>query len=177
MKHHLVLVHTYKNFGFNNSKFAQVTQFKENLRKIQNLKEFERFNQFQSNSIPKIFDWYIILCIFRTIAQILRKWQLPQKFFKKFKIPQNLRLGVNLHENCHDWRVVTASLLYKISTPYLKPFTNYSVFKIRKSSTYIHTHTFGRQLKIIFLDALDHSEYSDDNISNFFFTNFSSVRK
>ena len=30
------------------------------------------------------------------------------------------------------------------------------------------THTSGRQLKIIFLEVLDHSEYSDTNISNFF---------
>ena len=39
---------------------------------------------------------------------------------------------------------------------------NYSGLKIRKSSTYTHTHTHtsGCQLKIIFLDVLDHSEYS-----------------
>ena len=32
-----------------------------------------------------------------------------------------------------------------------------------------HTHTSGRQLKIKFLEVLDYSEYSDTNISNFFF--------
>ena len=35
--------------------------------------------------------------------------------------------------------------------------------------THTHTHTSGRQLKITFLDVLDYSEYSDTNISNFFF--------
>ena len=33
-----------------------------------------------------------------------------------------------------------------------------------------HTRTSGRQLKIKFLDVLDYPEYSDTNISNFFFT-------
>ena len=44
---------------------------------------------------------------------------------------------------------------------------------------YTHIHTSGRQLKIIFLDVLDYSdEYSDTNISNFFFhETASSVRK
>ena len=42
----------------------------------------------------------------------------------------------------------------------------------------MHTHTSGRQLKIIFLDVLDHSEYSDTNISIFFHENIASlVRK
>ena len=31
MKHHLVLVHSFKNFVFGNSKFAQVTQFREKI--------------------------------------------------------------------------------------------------------------------------------------------------
>ena len=64
-----------------------------------------------------------------------------------------------MHENRHNWRGVTASLLYQILTRYLKPFMAYSGLKIRKSSTY--TDTSRRQLKIIFLDILDHSEYSD----------------
>ena len=33
----------------------------------------------------------------------------------------------------------------------------------------MHTHTFGRQLKITFLDVSDYFEYSDSNISNLFF--------
>ena len=37
-----------------------------------------------------------------------------------------------------------------------------------KSSTY--THPTGRQLKITFLDVSDYPEYSDTNISEFFFT-------
>ena len=42
---------------------------------------------------------------------------------------------------------------------------------MRKSNTYKHAHTnkSGRQLKIIFLDLLDHSEYSDTDISRIFF--------
>ena len=45
--------------------------------------------------------------------------------------------------------------------------------------TCTHTHTPGPQLKIIFLDFLVYSEYSDTNISNFFFYEniASSVRK
>ena len=38
-----------------------------------------------------------------------------------------------------------------------------------KSDTYAHTCTSVRQLKIKFLDALDYSEYSDTDISKFFF--------
>ena len=34
MKNHLLLVHLYTNFEFNNSKFAQVPQFRENFQKI-----------------------------------------------------------------------------------------------------------------------------------------------
>ena len=95
---------------------------------------------------------------------------------------------MNLHEKRHDWRGVTSSLLYHISTGYLKPFMYYSSSKIRKSSTYTHkhththkrahTHTSGRRLKIILPDVLDQSEYSDTNISNFFHENITSlVRK
>ena len=36
--------------------------------------------------------------------------------------------------------------------------------------THTRTHTSGRQLKIKFLDVLDYSEYSDTNISIYFFT-------
>ena len=46
MEHHLILAHSYTNFTFNNSKFAQVTQFRKNFQKIQNLKKFERSNRF-----------------------------------------------------------------------------------------------------------------------------------
>ena len=46
MKHHLVLAHSYTNVELNNSKFAQVTQFRENFEKNQNLKKIERFNRF-----------------------------------------------------------------------------------------------------------------------------------
>ena len=41
-----------------------------------------------------------------------------------------------------------------------------------ENRTHMHTrvHTSGRQLKITFLDVLDYSEYSDANISKFFFS-------
>ena len=124
------------DYILNNSKFSQVTQFRENFQKIQNLKKFKRSNRFWSNSIPKVLDRFIIfVCIFRTLAQILRMSDLPQTFFKKFKIQSNFRLGINLHEIRHDWRGVTASLLNQILTRYLKPFMNYSALKIKQSST------------------------------------------
>ena len=45
--------------------------------------------------------------------------------------------------------------------------------------THTHTHTSRRQLKITFLDVFDYYEYSDTNISKFFFHDniVSSVRK
>ena len=44
MKYYLLLVHSYTKL--NNSKFAQVTQFRENFKKIQILKKFEHLNRF-----------------------------------------------------------------------------------------------------------------------------------
>ena len=38
-KYHLVLVHLSTSFELDNSKFAQVTQFRESFQKIQNLKK------------------------------------------------------------------------------------------------------------------------------------------
>ena len=74
-----------------------------------------------------------------------------------------------------------ASLVYQISYRYLKPFISYRGLKHWTSDAHVHTqtHTSGRQLKITFLDVLDYSEYSDTNISNFFFhwNITSSVRK
>ena len=67
---------------------------------------------------------------------------------------------------------------------YLKPFLSNGGLKFRKSSTHTHTHTHtnihtsGSQLRTTFLDILDHSGYSDTNISHFFHKNIaSSVRK
>ena len=50
MKHQLVLVHSYTNFQLNNSKFAQVTQFRENSQKTKiskNLNASIDFGQIQ----------------------------------------------------------------------------------------------------------------------------------
>ena len=67
-------------FELDNSKFAQVRQFGVNFQKIHNLKKFEGPHRFLPNSIPKVLDWYIIfVCSFRTIAQVLRKLQLPPR--------------------------------------------------------------------------------------------------
>ena len=64
MKHHIVLVHLYTNCELNNSKFAQVTQFRGYFQKIQNLKKFERFNRLWLNSIPKVLGDGLYLCEF-----------------------------------------------------------------------------------------------------------------
>ena len=94
MKHQLVLVHSYTNFELNNSKFAQVTQFGKYFQKIQNIKKFERLDRFWSNLIPKVLDRYIIfVCIFRTIAQILRKLELLKTFFQKIQNPIKSQIG------------------------------------------------------------------------------------
>ena len=70
---------------------------------------------------------------------------------------------------------IEASLLYQILTRYLELFMNYSALKIRNLSAHTHKHTrkhtSRHQLKIIFLDVLHHSEYSDTNISIFFHEN------
>ena len=102
MKHNIVLVYSSTKFQLDNSKFAQVRQFRANFQKIQNFKNFERFNRFWPNSIPEVLDRYIIfVCSFRTIVQILGKLELPQTFFKTFKIPQNHKSAINRHENSH----------------------------------------------------------------------------
>ena len=140
---------------------------------MKNLKKFERLNGFWPNSIPKFLDRYnILVCSFRTIDRILRKLELPRPFFKNIKILQNNKSGINkCHENSHDLRAVIALLVYEISYRYLKLLMSYRGLKLWKSDTHAHTHTHtsGRQLKSRFLDVLDYSEYSDTNISKFFF--------
>ena len=88
IKHHSVLVHLPTKFQLDKSKFAWVRQFWKNSQQIENLKKFERFNRFWPNSIPKFLNrCNIFVCSFRTIGQILRKLELPRRFFKEFKIP------------------------------------------------------------------------------------------
>ena len=83
-----IFVHSRIKFEHDKSKLAQARQFRANFQKIQNLKKFECFNRFWPNSVPKVLHRYIIFVFsFRTIAQILRKLELPRTFFKKFIIP------------------------------------------------------------------------------------------
>ena len=71
-------------FELDKSKFTHVRHFRANFQKIQTLEKFERFNRFWPNSIPKVLDRYIIfVCIFRAIAQILRKLELYHRLFSK----------------------------------------------------------------------------------------------
>ena len=58
------------------------------------------------------------MCSFRTIARNLRKLKLPRRFFKKFKIPQNHKSGLNSHENF----ISISQAVYKLS--------NFEMFKI-----------------------------------------------
>ena len=75
-------------FQLDDSKFAQVRQFRANFQKIQNLKKFERFNRCEPNSIPKVLDRYIIfLCSFRTIARILRNSTIQDTHIIKVTLP------------------------------------------------------------------------------------------
>ena len=160
-------MHSSAKFQLATSKFAQVKQFRANVQKIQNLKKFECLNRFWPNSIPKVLDQCnIFVCGFRTIAQILRK--LERTFVKKFKIPFNHKLDINFYENRHKKRDVTISLVYQISCRYRKPFImSYRGLRSFKSDTRTNTHTHPH-----------YSEYSDTNISNFFFAKTaSSVRK
>ena len=47
-------------------------------------------------------------------------------------------------------------------------------FIMSRARAHTHTHISERQLKIIFLDVLDYSEYSDANIMTFFHENIAS---
>ena len=86
IKHHPVFVHSHTKLQLDKSKFAWVWQFWEGSQKIENMKKFEQLSLFWPNSIPQVLDQYIIfVCSFRTIAQILRKLELPRPFFKKLK--------------------------------------------------------------------------------------------
>ena len=44
-EHYLILVHLQTQFEIDNSKFAQVRQFRDNFQRIQNRKKLERFNR------------------------------------------------------------------------------------------------------------------------------------
>ena len=111
-------MHSYTNFKLINSKFAQVKKFRENFRKIKNLKKFERSNRFWPNSIPKILDRCIIfICNFRTMAQILRKLELPKTFSKNSKSHKiRSRAHTHIHTYTHTYiRMSVKKILTLIS--------------------------------------------------------------
>ena len=93
------------------------------------------------------------------------------EMFQKIENPIKFQIGYQFASNRHDWSGGTALLVYQISTRYSKPFISCSDLKNWKTSarahTNTHTHTPGRQLKIIFLAVLD----SNTNISIFFHEN------
>ena len=59
--------------------------------------DFQLFNRFCPNLIPKFLDRYnIFLCSVRTIAGISRKLDLPRPFVKKFQNPIKSKIGHQL---------------------------------------------------------------------------------
>ena len=127
-------------FQFYKSKFVWLRQFWENSLKIKNRKNFERFNRFLPNSIPKFLDQYdIFVCGFRTKARILRKLELPRPFFKKsHKITNRASLvmktvtikGLWLLHWCTKFHIDVSSRLWVIG-----------VWNV-KNRTHTHTRTY-----------------------------------
>ena len=61
-------------------------------------------------------------------------------------------------------------LLYGCTKFYIDISNRLWVIGVWNVENHTHTHISGRQLKITFLDILHYSEYSDTNISIFFFS-------
>ena len=117
-------------------------------KKFKISKKFECFNQFWPNSIPEVLDRYIIfVCSFRKINRILWKSELPQKFFQK---------------KCTKFQLDISNLLWVIV-----------VWEVsNRAHTHIHLYTKNTHtLEITFLVVSNYSEYSDTEISNFFYEN------
>ena len=111
-KYYCVLVHWGSKFELDKSKFAQVRQLKANFRKIQNLKESDREPELS------------------ILAQFNTKRKVRAGVLQKIKSLIKFQIGISdLHENRHDRRGVTCSLVYQISTRYLKQFISYSGLK------------------------------------------------
>ena len=162
MKYYFWLVHLRTKFKLDNSKSAQIKQFKANIQKIPNPKKFECFNRFWQNSIPKVFDQYIIFgCSFTTIARILRKLELPQTFFEKFKIIKFQKI-VTIKEAwllhwCTKFQLDISSRLWVIG-----------VWKVEnRAHAHIHTHTHTHTHTHIQTSAENH--ISNTNVSKFIF--------
>ena len=87
INHHSVLMYPRTKFQLVNRNLPELHNFEKFKKKFE-INKFEGFNRFWPNSISKVLDRYIIfVCSSRTIAQILRKVELPRTFKKKFKIP------------------------------------------------------------------------------------------
>ena len=103
------------------------------------------------------------MCSFRAIARILRKCYHVRfsTNSKSHKITNRASIvmkivtlkGLWLFHWCRKFHIDISSRLWVIGVWNVENWTD----------------TPGRQLKITFLDVLDSSEYSDTNISNFFF--------
>ena len=100
MKHYLLLVHLRTKFQLENSKLHKLDNLEQVYKKFKISKNLSS-NRFLPNSMPKVIDRYIIFaCSFRMMAQILRKLELLQTFFKNFKFSSRLWvIGVLKVEN------------------------------------------------------------------------------
>ena len=136
----------------------------------------EKFKKFKiSKNLNAVIDFgqircIIFVCIFRTIAQNLRKSELLyQRHFSKnpksHKISDCALIWMRISTIKGAWLLHCCTKFQFDISSRLRIIV---VWKL-ESRARTHIHTFGHQLKIILLDVLDHSDYSDTNISNIFF--------
>ena len=88
MKYNFVSVHSRTKFQIKIQINKVCTSYKILSKFSKNSKSqiFESFNRFWPHSVPQVLVRYIIfVCSFRTIAQTLRKLELPQTFSKYSK--------------------------------------------------------------------------------------------
>ena len=85
-KHCTLLVHSRAKFKLDTFMFTPIRPLLVIFPKNQNFIKSDPFGRFRPNSIPKVLNSIVFICIFRTIAKNLRKLKQPQTFFKNFKI-------------------------------------------------------------------------------------------
>ena len=122
-------MHLRTKFEFNNLKFAEVWQCRENFQQISNFKKFERLDRL----------WQKFVCSFRTIAKILRNLLKPRRtFFREFKF-----------HTISDWasismKIVTSKgpwLLHRCTKCHFDISRRLWVIEVRKVENRTHTHT------------------------------------